>query len=456
VVQWFANLIYGTLPQQYNNTSTISTVQRMSDTGKEDDTDDPFACFDIEDDSIDGETEHQDDVTGKEGVTVAHSTVNDFPTNDQMPVHRDPNCGVLAFHSGTEIALLHHVKMMRLGRTTTVAKKNDDYHLSLLSSLKSASEILNWIDDFCLQRHWMMHIGKEKGEILKNFVVECLSSRNYKSSPSSGSMGSSSNGDIEAEAAVSTNRVVFVELGTYCGYSAIFMAKTILEFYSYCDKNVASAALSSPPSSSLSQQFKIYSVEVVEQHAKIAKELIHLSGMEHYIDVILIDQENNDDNAEGTSSLTTALQNHLLLDQSSSVSSSTESGTAPVVDFLFVDHDKDLYLQDLQRLERVGLIRTGTYVAADNVVFAHIDNYCRYMTYLSQQGIVQTRLVESLVEYSQPDLDYSMMNMKKDNRPSSEDIQVTKTPHRDILKDGIELSVYLRDPVSFVPPSSKR
>eukprot|EP00978_Attheya_sp_CCMP212_P025115 scaffold80264_cov50-Attheya_sp.AAC.1 len=75
----------------------------------------------------------------------------------------------------------------------------------------------------------------------------------------------------------------------------------------------------------------------------------------------------------------------------------------PKIDFLMIDHDKDMYLFDLKVLETSGMVQQGTQVVADNVVFARIDNYIHYMQQLAEQGTVETRTVLSHVEYSQED-----------------------------------------------------
>lgn len=60
-------------------------------------------------------------------------------SDGEQPESRPPTCGVLAFHNGTEEAMLLYVE-----RTAT---KNDP------------RTILAAIDKFCYTRHWMMNIG---------------------------------------------------------------------------------------------------------------------------------------------------------------------------------------------------------------------------------------------------------------------------------------------------------
>lgn len=50
------------------------------------------------------------------------------------------------------------------------------------------------------------------------------------------------------------------------------------------------------------------------------------------------------------------------------------------LDFVFVDHDKDAYLPDLQRILGERWLRPGALVVADNVKFAGAPEYHAYMT----------------------------------------------------------------------------
>ena len=73
---------------------------------------------------------------------------------------------------------------------------------------------------------------------------------------------------------------------------------------------------------------------------------------------------------------------------------------SPTIDFLFIDHDKDSYKSDLCKLEDSGMIRRGTKVVADNVLFAGIDDYMKYVQQRKEEGIVSTRTITCHVEYS--------------------------------------------------------
>ena len=86
------------------------------------------------------------------------------------------------------------------------------------------------------------------------------------------------------------------------------------------------------------------------------------------------------------------------------------------IDFLFLDHAKDMYLDDLIELERNGFIKKGSHVAADNVIFNRLDGYRNHVQTLAKKFITETRLEEMTLEYS------------------------------DDIKDGIELTNYVMDP----------
>lgn len=297
---------------------------------------DPFDCFGDEDDSEIDDTNPQ-----------------------QEESERDPSCGILAFHPGTEKALLNHVE-------STLANHSLSSRAIDISSL-----VLSSIDDFSMKRHWMMHVGSKKTAIIQQFVEECCCN------------------------SIKSNReqqsLVFVELGSYCGYSSIMLAKTIL---------------------ALGYKFHIFSVEVVAEYAQIAKKMISCAGFDEHISILHHDNDENE-------SLEVLLKNNLP--------SGDEASTDPPIHFLFIDHDKSLYLQDLRLLENSGLIKKGCYVAADNVIFAGIEDYRKYITVLTSKGYIQSRLADAWLEYCEPDFN---ANLSKKN----------------LMQDGIELSTYLKDP----------
>jgi hypothetical protein len=86
----------------------------------------------------------------------------------QPPHHRDPSCGPLVFHHGTEVALLQFVErniMIRssltctttaaAAATTTTGQEEEEEP----RRRRREERVIHLIDKFCYSRHWMMHIG---------------------------------------------------------------------------------------------------------------------------------------------------------------------------------------------------------------------------------------------------------------------------------------------------------
>jgi hypothetical protein len=163
-------------------------------------------------------------------------------------------------------------------------------------------------------------------------------------------------------------------------------------------------------------------VEVVENHDKVANELIALAKMKPYIEIIV---NRNDDLAEALQQLPNTILGSDI--DVACINPSINTTPIPMVAFLFLYHDKSRYLSDLQCLERfsavsssstttttttstassikskrsVRLIHQGTY---DNVIFAQINDYRVYLQHLAQLGIVQSRCQDGLyLEYSHDD-----------------------------------------------------
>jgi catechol O-methyltransferase len=341
-------------------------VLMMTKGGSDDE--DPFSCFGDDDDEMDSSNR----VASTKG-TLDASAIRSTPP---LSV-RDPSCGVLAFHYGTEKSLLRHVQLeLTSDRFTSIVTKNPittTNHQGEAEGCRTvvASLVLQLVDEFCLSRHWMMHVGQEKGVVVQQFLKEChdrffdTTTTNVKSS---------------------SRPLILVELGTYCGYSSILLANTL--------KEQLQCSL-----------FHIFSVEVVPENVQVANELIRLAELEHCITVLLLENVNegyddNDDDEKESSLLAKRLEQSIKAKFPGHYCSPENFAR---IDFLFIDHAKSLYLRDLQVLEQARMIREGSFVAADNVVFAAIDDYRHYFGHLCQQGIAQSQLKEGFLEYCQPD-----------------------------------------------------
>ena len=127
-----------------------------------------------------------------------------------------------------------------------------------------------------------------------------------------------------------------LELGAYVGYSALRMARRL------------------PPGG------RVFSVELNPANAAIARRVIAHAGASERITIV--------DGSIGDGGKTVkALED--------------EHGFKPRgLDFVFIDHAKEAYLPDLQRILAAGWLHEGSVVVADNVGFPGAPEYKAYMT----------------------------------------------------------------------------
>jgi catechol O-methyltransferase len=160
------------------------------------------------------------------------------------------------------------------------------------------------IDEFCTTRSVMINVGDEKGEILDRAVE--------RASPS-----------------------LLLELGTYCGYSGLRMARV------------------------MPADARLYSIEYSPANAEIARRIWAHAGVEDRLTVVLGTLGDGGTTIE-------RLRSEFGLGDGS-------------VDFVFVDHDKAAYLPDLERIVEQRWLHPGSVVVADNVKFPGAPEYRAYL-----------------------------------------------------------------------------
>jgi catechol O-methyltransferase len=195
-------------------------------------------------------------------------------------------------------------------------------------------EAIRVIDDFCVTRSVMMNVGDEKGEILDHAV--------QRVSPG-----------------------LLLELGTYCGYSGLRMARV------------------------MPADARFFSIEFNPANAEIARRIWAHAGVGDRLTVIV-----------GSLGDGGATVDRLR----------SEFGvTDEALDFVFVDHDKKAYLPDLERIQRERWLHPGSVVVADNVKFPGAPEYRAYLhaeegrtwctiehdTHLEYQSLVKDLVLES-------------------------------------------------------------
>ncbi|XP_024240889.1 catechol O-methyltransferase A [Oncorhynchus tshawytscha] len=159
--------------------------------------------------------------------------------------------------------------------------------------------VISTIDYFCRHSEWAMNVGDEKGAILDSVVCEV--------SPSTA-----------------------LELGTYCGYSTVRIARLL------------------PPGT------KLITLEFNPDYAAVARQIIEYSGLQDKICLV-----------EGASGDLIPKMQELF--------------GIKTFDFVFLDHWKDRYLPDIKLLEECQLLRKGSILLADNVICPGTPDYLEYV-----------------------------------------------------------------------------
>lgn len=241
---------------------------------------------------------------------------------------REPSCSTLAFHNGTEDAMFLYIERIIQKYTRTN------------SSLSLPDLILHAIDTFCYSRHWMMHIGDQKGLILDSVITSLIQQQQQQQQQSE-----------------SVSPITCVELGTYCGYSTLRILKLLSQYAAISSSSSSSS--SSPPR----KPYQLYCIDNNISCINWTKRLLTLSGLynEDYVHLI-----------HGTCE--DGIQYLIQQEQGSSRSKEGKEGEErggvhPFIKFLFIDHDKSLYLNDLKLFEQSNLLQSpGGVICADNVL----------------------------------------------------------------------------------------
>jgi catechol O-methyltransferase len=164
-------------------------------------------------------------------------------------------------------------------------------------------DVLATIDRFAYEESFLINIGDEKGRLLDTAVKRA-------------------------------DPKLALELGTYCGYSALRIARA------------APAA-------------RVYSVELAEANANNARRIWAHAGMADRITCVV------GTIGDGGRTLDALANEHGF--------------TAGALDFLFLDHDKNAYLADLRSIMDRGWLHPGAIAIADNVRVPGSPKYRRYM-----------------------------------------------------------------------------
>uniref|UniRef100_A0A8C4YS94 Catechol O-methyltransferase n=1 Tax=Gopherus evgoodei TaxID=1825980 RepID=A0A8C4YS94_9SAUR len=172
--------------------------------------------------------------------------------------------------------------------------------------------VVDTIDKYCSQKEWAMNVGAEKGLILDKILEE-------------------------------TKPSVLLELGTYCGYSAVRIARLL------------------KPSA------RLLTIEFNPDFAAIARQMIEFAGVQDKVKIV-----------EGSS--------ETIIPQLK------KKHEVDTLDFVFLDHWKDRYLPDTILLLDHGLLRKGSVILADNVIFPGAPEFIKYIRNNNRENLTSSCL----------------------------------------------------------------
>lgn len=160
------------------------------------------------------------------------------------------------------------------------------------------------VDEFAYGQKFLINVGDEKGALLDAAIRRAQPKR-------------------------------LLELGTYCGYSALRTARVMPE------------------------DAHLYSVEFSEANAEIARRVLGHAGADSRVTVVVGSL------GDGGRTIEALEEEHGFAHDS--------------LDFVFIDHAKEEYLPDLERILARGWLRSGAIVVADNVKLPGAPEYRDYM-----------------------------------------------------------------------------
>ncbi|XP_042639220.1 catechol O-methyltransferase [Orycteropus afer afer] len=178
--------------------------------------------------------------------------------------------------------------------------------------------VLGAIDAYCSQKEWAMNVGDEKGLIVDEVVREC-------------------------------RPAMVLELGAYCGYSAVRVARLL------------------PPAA------RLLTVELNPAYAAITRQMLEFAGLQDKVTVLV-----------GASQ--------------DVIPQLKKKHDVDTLDMVFLDHWKDRYLPDTLLLEECGLLRNGTVLLADNVIVPGAPDF---LAHVRRSSHFECTHYSSHLEYSQ-------------------------------------------------------
>jgi len=200
-------------------------------------------------------------------------------------------------------------------------------------------------------------------------------------------------GKIVAGVIAETKPKIMVELGGYVGYSSVLFGDAFRKAGGQ----------------------RYYTLEHNAEFAAVITSLVDLAGLSETVKVIVGDSDHTLKRLHG------------------------EGAFKDGIDFLFIDHTA--FDRDVKLSEKLGLIRPGSVVVADNCIYPGHPEYTTYMESSVEQKRAAAKAAESEEKVGNPNLVYES-KLVHSFEPSGENVRL---PYRlcdcaDVEQDGVEIS----------------
>jgi len=227
-----------------------------------------------------------------------------------ITLNRDNSLHWLRFGSTELVRVLKALMVGERGRELAVTR-----YVEQDATAGDPQSVIASMDAFAKERRFLMNVGGEKGDILLDELISVRAKR-------------------------------VLELGAYCGYSAVLMGDYL--------KRTGG---------------KLVSIEANPRNAEMAQRVVNHAGLGEVVEFKL---------GKGSERI---------------------PDLEEPFDLVFIDHWKDDYLSDLKALEERGLLAPGARIVADNVgIFSKTLE--PYLTYVRESECYESVHYRTQMEYS--------------------------------------------------------
>ncbi|KAL1789310.1 hypothetical protein HispidOSU_031501 [Sigmodon hispidus] len=205
-------------------------------------------------------------------------------------------------HLGSGLVAIYWIELVEPVRNLLMGDTKEQRilrHVQQHAKPGDPQSVVEAIDTYCSQKEWAMNVGDAKGQIMDAVI------REYRP-------------------------LLVLELGAYCGYSAVRMARLL------------------PPGG------RLLTMEMNPDYAAITQQMLNFAGVQDKVTILL----------GASQDLIPQLKTKYDVD---------------TLDMVFLDHWKDRYLPDTRLLEEYGLLRKGTVLLADNVIIPGTPDFLEYV-----------------------------------------------------------------------------